>query len=149
MSQDPSSAPVESEADRHNRIIEEDLDAILERAEVVGNASEYEQQQQQQGGGCDVVGGSGAPPAGGAGDLLTSFNVATFKNEEDDATFWSRLIPVVGRPKEEHEVRVGRPKEEHEVVQVDSYSWSIQLLHDVLFLKYFILSDGRICLTDD
>ena len=102
--QDPSSIPaVESETDRHNRIIEEDLDAILERAEVVGNASEYEQLQQQQGG--DGAAATAAA-AGGAGDLLTSFNVATFKNEEDDATFWSRLIPVVGRPKEEHEVRV-------------------------------------------
>ncbi len=25
-------------------------------------------------------------------ELLNSFNVATFKNQEDDATFWSRLI---------------------------------------------------------
>ena len=25
-------------------------------------------------------------------DLLSAFNVATFKNEEDDATFWNRLI---------------------------------------------------------
>lgn len=27
-----------------------------------------------------------------ANDLLSSFNVATFKNTEDDAAFWNRLI---------------------------------------------------------
>lgn len=88
---------VESEVDRHKRLVEEDLDAILERAEVVGSM-EYQHDEGEVGaGGC---GGAAAV----AGDLLTSFNVATFKNEEDDATFWSRLIPVVSRPKEEHEV---------------------------------------------
>jgi hypothetical protein len=51
---------------------------------------------------------AGAAPAagdgeGGAGALLSSFNVATFKNEEDDAAFWSRLIPVAERPPEKDE----------------------------------------------
>ena len=28
-------------------------------------------------------------------ELLSSFNVATFKSDEDDAAFWNRLIPQV------------------------------------------------------
>lgn len=32
-------------------------------------------------------------------ELLSAFNVATFKNDEDDATFWSRLIPDDQRAK--------------------------------------------------
>ena len=28
------------------------------------------------------------------GELLNAFNVKTFANEEDDAAFWNRLIPV-------------------------------------------------------
>ncbi|KAJ9527500.1 hypothetical protein QJQ45_025767 [Haematococcus lacustris] len=69
---------------------DEDIDAILERAEVVDCS---------QVGGEGLAAGSGAGGEGGAGgDLLTSFNVATFKNEEDDAAFWSRLIPVAERP---------------------------------------------------
>lgn len=32
-------------------------------------------------------------------ELLSAFNVATFKNDEDDATFWSRLIPEEQRAK--------------------------------------------------
>ena len=32
-------------------------------------------------------------------ELLSAFNVATFKNDEDDATFWSRLIPEDQRAK--------------------------------------------------
>jgi chromodomain-helicase-DNA-binding protein 1 len=59
---------------------DEDLDAILARAEVVEERVES------------------AP--GGADDLLSSFNVATFKADEDDAAFWSRLIPEHLRPKE-------------------------------------------------
>lgn len=63
---------------------DEDLDAILERAEVVEQKDD-------------------AP--GGAGDLLSSFNVATFKGaEEDDEAFWSRLIPEDMRPEERPEV---------------------------------------------
>ncbi len=34
-------------------------------------------------------------------ELLSSFNVATFKQDEDDAAFWNRLIPVTERPKSE------------------------------------------------
>ena len=59
---------------------DEDLDAILERAEVV------EQKEDA---------------SGGPSDLLSSFNVATFKADEDDAAFWSKLIPEDRRPKEE------------------------------------------------
>ena len=43
--------------------------------------------------------------AGPGDELLSSFNVATFKNEEDDAAFWSRLIPVADRPEDKE---VGR-----------------------------------------
>ena len=60
---------------------DEDLDAILARAEVVEQREE------------DVP--------GGPDDLLSSFNVATFKNDEDDAVFWNRLIPEHLRPKTE------------------------------------------------
>lgn len=60
---------------------DEDLDAILARAEVVENREDT------------------APGA----DLLSSFNVATFKADEDDAAFWNRLIPENLRPKNEPE----------------------------------------------
>lgn len=70
-------------------MLEEDIDAILERAEVVDNRHEYQGEEEQEG---------GEPPGA---ELLSSFNVATFRNEEDDATFWSRLIPATVRPKEE------------------------------------------------
>ena len=33
-------------------------------------------------------------------ELLSSFNVATFKSDEDDQAFWNRLIPVDQRIKE-------------------------------------------------
>lgn len=36
-------------------------------------------------------------------ELLSAFNVATFKADEDDAAFWNRLIPVSERPKTEPE----------------------------------------------
>ena len=39
-------------------------------------------------------------------ELLSSFNVATFKSDEDDQAFWNRLIPVDQRVKEQ-------PPEEH------------------------------------
>ena len=98
--------------------VEEDIDAILERAEVV-DGHEYQQQQEGEEGGSGTTAAAGGADAGGgvagamgagattAGDLLTSFNVATFKNEEDDATFWSRLIPATTRPNEEPEVGHG------------------------------------------
>jgi chromodomain-helicase-DNA-binding protein 1 len=64
-----------------------DLDALLERAEVVE-----------------------APAEGGAaGALLSSFNVATFRADEDDAAFWSRLIPEHLRPKEEPAPEAAEP----------------------------------------
>lgn len=54
-----------------------DLDEILARAErVEGSASDH----------------------GMAAELLGAFNVATFKNSEDDASFWARLIPEEARP---------------------------------------------------
>eukprot|EP00889_Picochlorum_renovo_P004459 jgi/Picre1/31489/NNA_006841.t1 len=64
---------------------DEDLDAILARAEEIEHATE----------------GAGQ---GAASDLLSSFKVATFKSEEDDAAFWDRLIPENMRPKQEEEV---------------------------------------------
>lgn len=36
-------------------------------------------------------------------ELLNSFNVATFKNQEDDATFWSRLIAAQQEEEAEEE----------------------------------------------
>ena len=52
--------------------------------------------------------------ADASGDLLNAFNVATFKNEEDDAAFWNRLIPTKERaPSEEPEqlgIRAARLK---------------------------------------
>ena len=74
-------APGEGAAVAGALMTDEDLDAILARAEVV------EQKEES------------AP--GGADDLLAAFNVATFKNNEDDAAFWDRLIPENMRPKEQ------------------------------------------------
>ena len=37
-------------------------------------------------------------------ELLSSFNVATFKSDEDDQAFWNRLIPVDQRAKEQTDV---------------------------------------------
>jgi hypothetical protein len=56
-------AAEEGSAERSRRLLEEDIDDILMRAEVV-------QQQPGQ---------PGQSVAGGASDLLSSFNVATFK----------------------------------------------------------------------
>lgn len=36
----------------------------------------------------------------GADELLSAFNVATFKSAEDDKAFWNRLIPVDTRDTE-------------------------------------------------
>lgn len=58
-------------------LYEESIDDILARAEKVESTN--------------------ATAEGGASELLNQFNYATFKNEEDDATFWSRLIPVEKR----------------------------------------------------
>lgn len=59
---------------RDKQLYEEDIDAILARAEVVDQRVEEEANDKKN-------------------DLLSAFNsVATFKNDEDDATFWNRLI---------------------------------------------------------
>ncbi|PSC73016.1 CHROMATIN REMODELING 5 [Micractinium conductrix] len=67
------------------KVVEEDLDAILARAEVVEDTGEVQ-------------------PAGRMGGLLGAFNVATFKTNDDDAAFWNRLIPEDQRPKQQTEV---------------------------------------------
>jgi len=64
-------------------LYEESIDDILARAEKVESTN--------------------ATAEGGASELLNQFNYATFKNEEDDATFWSRLIPVEKRLEQEEE----------------------------------------------
>ena len=38
-------------------------------------------------------------------ELLSSFNVATFKSDEDDQAFWNRLIPVDQRAKDQAEAQ--------------------------------------------
>jgi len=45
----------------------------------------------------------------GADQLLSAFNVATFKNQEDDKAFWNRLIPVTEQPPDEDEIKQARP----------------------------------------
>ena len=60
------------------QMYEEDIDAVLERAEVVETRAEGNRE---------------------ASALLSSFNVATFKNTEDDETFWSKLIKEEDRPR--------------------------------------------------
>jgi chromodomain-helicase-DNA-binding protein 1 len=68
-----STAAVAAAANPAGLMTDEDLDAILARAEVVETNED-------------------AAP-GGADDLLAQFNVATFKSEDNDAAFWDRLIP--------------------------------------------------------
>lgn len=60
--------------------MEEDIDAILARAEVVNTEDAVKNEA--------------------ADGLLNAFNVATFKTSEDDAAFWNRLIPDAEKPKE-------------------------------------------------
>jgi chromodomain-helicase-DNA-binding protein 1 len=66
------------EEEQAQALYEESIDDILARAEKVETST-------------------AAAAEGGANELLNQFNYATFKNEEDDATFWSRLIPVEKR----------------------------------------------------
>ena len=47
------------------------------------------------------VTGTDQAAAGAGGDLLNAFNVATFKNDEDDTAFWNRLIPSTDRAAKE------------------------------------------------
>ncbi len=49
------------------------------------------------------VTGTEQAAAGAGGELLNAFNVATFKNEEDDTAFWNRLIPSTERAVTEEE----------------------------------------------
>ena len=42
----------------------------------------------------EVTGQTEQAAAGAGGELLNAFNVATFKNDEDDTAFWNRLIPA-------------------------------------------------------
>ncbi|KAK9824197.1 hypothetical protein WJX72_008454 [[Myrmecia] bisecta] len=65
--------------EKTKQLYEEGIDAILARAEVVQDTKAHE----------------------AGGELLSSFNVATFKNEEDDTAFWNRLIPVDERAAED------------------------------------------------
>ena len=44
----------------------------------------------------------------GADQLLSAFNVATFKNQEDDKAFWNRLIPVTEQPPDADEIKQAR-----------------------------------------
>ena len=56
----------------------------------------------------DARSGQGAGAGGQMGDLLGAFNVATFKtSDEDDAAFWSRLIPEDERAAYQQEAQVG------------------------------------------
>lgn len=73
---------------RGTTMTDEDLDAILARAEEVDHKEEGGQ---------------------GASDLLSSFNVATFKADGDDAAFWDRLIPESMRPQEREKEVISDP----------------------------------------
>lgn len=58
------------------------------------------------GAGAQVV-DEGAGKNEGADELLSAFNVATFKSAEDDKAFWNRLIPADTRPDSAKAVRFG------------------------------------------
>ena len=69
--------------DKHHRaLVDEDIDAILARAEVI-----------------DSKPGAAAPCA----ELLDSFNVTSFeaRTADDDATFWDRIVSKEDRPPED------------------------------------------------
>ena len=51
----------------------------------------------------------------GADELLSAFNVATFKNAEDDKAFWNRLIPVSVEAPDEAEIKEVRTSPERVV----------------------------------
>jgi chromodomain-helicase-DNA-binding protein 1 len=84
-----SAAAAAASANPAGLMTDEDLDAILERAEVVETNED-------------------AAP-GGADDLLAQFNVATFKSDDNDAAFWDRLIPEHLRPDEKAAVQNDEP----------------------------------------
>ncbi|GIL73203.1 hypothetical protein Vretifemale_3383 [Volvox reticuliferus] len=85
-------------------LYEDDIDAILERAEVVDTRA--------------LAAAGAEENAAAAAELLSSFNVATFKNEEDDAAFWSKLIPPSERPRDEEEDLL--PRSARRVLAADS-----------------------------
>lgn len=72
-------------AEQLQKLRAEDIDSILERAEVVENRA------------CE---------AGVAPELLNQFQVATFSTLEDDVAFWSKLIPESDRKRMEKQVRL-------------------------------------------
>ena len=51
----------------------------------------------------------------GADELLSAFNVATFKSAEDDKAFWNRLIPVDVQNTETGKQQVRQRKHNHNV----------------------------------
>ena len=71
------------------QLVEEDIDAILARAEVIDTS--------RLGGAAAATGDSAACAA-----LLNSFNVANFEDKvaEDDAEFWDRIVSKDDRPPE-------------------------------------------------
>lgn len=71
--------------EKKKQLYEEGIDAILARAEVVQDTK--------------------AEMAERNDELLSSFNVASFKSDEDDQAFWNRLIPVDQRPSKQPEVQ--------------------------------------------
>ena len=73
------------------------------------------------------VTGTEQAAAGAGGELLNAFNVATFKNEEDDTAFWNRLIPSTDRAAKEEEpqelgIRAARLKTYDEVGPLRPYN---------------------------
>ncbi|GMH36548.1 hypothetical protein BSKO_04416 [Bryopsis sp. KO-2023] len=68
-------------AEQLQKLQDEDIDSILERAEVVDNTGRET----------------------GASELLNQFQVATFNTVEDDVSFWSKLIPESERRLNEQE----------------------------------------------
>ena len=73
-----------AQEEKKKQLYEEGIDAILARAEVVQDTKAELTERNDE--------------------LLSSFNVATFKSDEDDQAFWNRLIPVDQRPTKQPEV---------------------------------------------
>ena len=75
---------------RQQQLVEEDIDAILARAEVIDTS--------RLGGAAAAATGDSAACA----ELLNSFNVANFEDKvaEDDAAFWDRIVSKDERPSE-------------------------------------------------
>lgn len=93
---------------KQNEMLSEDLESILARAEasspggrvsLLADCRRSCTSWTRRGSRAQVVHDGEQPTDGN--ELLNSFNVATFRAEEDDAAFWNRLIPVTERPKAE------------------------------------------------